>query len=191
MITEQLTEEERKRLRMGQSIGQLEWYDLIDWKKVTKEHTDYTLSAANATLKMSLESCQDLDKKSFQIMFLSTGCILFTLAFIFNSTNEMSVIPAYVLITGFLASSIVAMLSMKARKYITVGNYPKHTLESSSLEGDYLSFLHSEIVPRQDWIEQNEGNNSFKGLLINISLALLTSSMVLAFLSHTYIRYFY
>jgi hypothetical protein len=160
------------------------WYENIDWKKVTKEHADYALTEANAHLKTSLESCSELDKKSFFIITGSIGYVSVLLPFIFKSTDNVFIIPSSILVAGFFIALLMLVHSIKAQKYFPMGNYPKNTLSPESLEGNYENFLHWEIISRQKWIEHNENINKAKGKLINFSLISLLGSIFVAFISY-------
>ena len=169
-------------------MSEKQWFDDIKWDSLTKEHTEYTLNEANVALKTSLESCKELDAKSFYIITGSLGYISVLLPFIFKATEEIFFIPASILICGFFIALLMLVHSIKAQKYFPMGNYPKNTLHLDSLKGDYLNFLHWEITSRQGWIKHNEKLNKLKGKLINLSLISLLTSVALAFIVYTFIR---
>jgi len=166
-----------------------QWFHEIKWDSLTKEHTEYTLNEANVALKTSLESCKELDTKSFYIITGSLVYISVLLPFIFKATEDIFFIPASLLVCGFFVALLMLVHSIKAQKYFPMGNYPSNTLNLESLKGDYLNFLHWEIVSRQEWIAHNEKVNKLKGRLINLSLISLLSSVALAFIVYMFIRH--
>lgn len=143
------------------------------------------LREVKETMDTACKSNDILDSKIYNIIGFILSAMFGLLAIIFTRDylHPKIIFSSFILVLGFIASVVFLFFAYKTRKYYAKGDLMYELEQSDAKYHNEKGMLFYLITQYRTKAEGNFKLNSFKGLMINYSVATLFISAIIAFLS--------